>query len=68
MQFLWDNFDDKNFSLWKVDYIKAEGDGKVLFMTSNLYKGFLQRLEHIRKKAFGVFGIYGEETDHDVKG
>jgi len=54
--------------LWKVDYIKAEGDGKVLFMTSNLYKGFLQRLEHIRKKAFGVFGIYGEETDHDVKG
>lgn len=68
MQFFWDNFDAEGYSLYFVQYIKAEGEGKVLFLTNNLMNGFLQRLEHFRKYAFGVHGVYGEEPNLEIRG
>lgn len=67
-KFLWENFDKNGFSLWHITYEKAEGEGKILFQTCNLYNGFLQRLEHFRKYAFGVHGVYGDEPYLEVKG
>jgi len=66
--FFFKNFDANGFSVWKIDYIKAEGEGKILFLTNNLMNGFMQRLEHFRKYAFGVHGVYGEEGNYDISG
>ena len=40
---------------------------KVLFMTSNLIGGFIQRTEEIRKWLFGVMTIRGEERKDGMK-
>lgn len=67
-EFFWKNFDPEGYSIYNVLYEKAEGEGKVLFLTSNLMNGFLQRLEHFRKYAFAVHGVYGEEKNYDIRG
>ncbi|KAF8300893.1 hypothetical protein TcYC6_0056210 [Trypanosoma cruzi] len=36
------------------------------FMTANLIRGWLQRMEHVRQYAFGVALIIGEERRHDI--
>ncbi|KAF8305118.1 hypothetical protein TcBrA4_0041300 [Trypanosoma cruzi] len=36
------------------------------FMTANLIRGWFQRMEHVRKYAFGVALIIGEERRHDI--
>lgn len=68
LKFFWENFDNQGYSLYHVHYIKAEGEGKVLFLTNNLMNGFLQRLEHFRKYAFGVHGVYGDEPNYEIRG
>jgi elongation factor 1-gamma len=68
LKFFWENFDNQGYSLYHVQYIKAEGEGKVLFLTNNLMNGFLQRLEHFRKYAFGVHGVYGDEPNFEIRG
>jgi len=68
LKFFWENFDNLGYSIYYVQYIKAEGEGKVLFLTNNLMNGFLQRLEHFRKYAFGVHGVYGEEPNLEIRG
>lgn len=59
INWLFDNFDEKGYSFWKVYYDKYEGEGEKLYMTNNLAGGFLQRLEHFRKYIFGAWGVYG---------
>ena len=68
LKFFWENFDNEGYSLWIIKYIKAPGEGKVLFLTNNLMGGFLQRLETFRKYAFGVHGVYGEEPTLEIRG
>jgi len=68
LKFFWENFDNAGYSLYFVQYIKAEGEGKVLYQTNNLVGGFIQRLEHFRKHAFGVHGVYGDEPTLEVRG
>ncbi|KAF8304168.1 hypothetical protein TcYC6_0037660 [Trypanosoma cruzi] len=41
-------------------------DNKMQFMTANLIRGWFQRMEHVRKYAFGVALIIGEERRHDI--
>jgi len=41
VNFLWENFDEKGFSFWRIEYEKYEGEGEVLFMTNNLANGFV---------------------------
>ena len=61
-------FDPQGYSVWRMEYEKAEGEGNVLFLTSNLMNGFLQRLETFRKYSFGVVGVYGNEPDLQIRG
>ena len=53
-------FDPAHWSLFRGDY-KYDDECKVLFMTSNLIGGFIQRTEEIRKWLFGTMTIRGEE-------
>jgi len=68
LDFFWKNYDPKGYSLYHIEYQKAEGEGKVLFLTNNLKNGFLQRLDHFRKYAFGVHGVYGDEPNLQIRG
>jgi elongation factor 1-gamma len=68
LDYFWKNFDANGYSIWFIQYEKAEGEGKVLFLTNNLMNGFIQRLEHFRKYAFGVHGVYGEEPNLEIRG
>jgi elongation factor 1-gamma len=58
----WENFDAEGYSIWFADY-KYNSDNKKLFMTNNLLGGWLQRLDHLRKYAFGVLLIFGDASD-----
>jgi elongation factor 1-gamma len=68
LDFFWKNYDAAGYSIWFIEYEKAEGEGKVLFLTNNLMNGFIQRLDHFRKYAFGVHGVYGEEPNLEIRG
>lgn len=63
-----EQYDPQGFSIWFITYDKAEGEGNVLFLTNNLMNGFLQRLEHFRKYAYGIHGVYGEEPNLEIRG
>mmetsp|Transcript_52297 Transcript_52297/g.60041 ORF Transcript_52297/g.60041 Transcript_52297/m.60041 type:complete len:419 (+) Transcript_52297:38-1294(+) len=64
----WNLFDKEGYSLWFVEYEKAPGEGKVVYLTNNLMNGFLQRLDHFRKYCYGVYGVYGDEPNLEVRG
>eukprot|EP01017_Pseudomicrothorax_dubius_P030970 TRINITY_DN3907_c0_g1_i6.p1 TRINITY_DN3907_c0_g1~~TRINITY_DN3907_c0_g1_i6.p1 ORF type:complete len:437 (-),score=113.27 TRINITY_DN3907_c0_g1_i6:136-1446(-) len=68
MKTFWQQFDPAGFSIWLLHYKKAEGEGVKLFLTSNLANGFLQRLDHFRKYALAVHGVYGQDGKYEVKG
>jgi len=68
LDFFFKNFDPQGYSIWFIQYQKAEGEGKVTFLTSNLMNGFLQRLDHFRKYAFAVHGVYGDEPSLEIRG
>jgi len=62
MDFFWSKFDPEGWSLFRGDY-KYNEECKVLFMTSNLIGGFIQRTEEIRKWLFGTMTIRGVEGE-----
>eukprot|EP00742_Colponemidia_sp_Colp-10_P000397 GILJ01000435.1.p1 GENE.GILJ01000435.1~~GILJ01000435.1.p1 ORF type:complete len:438 (+),score=108.38 GILJ01000435.1:184-1314(+) len=64
----WSMLDTNGYSLWFCEYNKAAGEGEVLFMTLNLVSGFLQRLDKLRKYAFGSMGVYGVEPNLEIEG
>lgn len=68
LKIFWEQFDAEGYSVWRMEYEKAEGEGTVVFLTCNLMNGFLQRLETFRKYAFGVVGVYGEEPNLELRG
>lgn len=60
METFFNTFDAAGWSVWRGDY-KYNEECKVLFMTSNLIAGFIQRTEEIRKWLFGTLTIRGVE-------
>lgn len=60
MNYFWSTFDNDGWSIFRGDY-KYNDENKVLFMTSNLIAGFIQRTDEIRKWLFGTMTIRGEE-------
>lgn len=60
MDTFWTMFDANGWSIFRGDY-QYNNELKVLFMTSNLIGGFIQRTEEIRKWLFGTMTIRGEE-------
>ena len=63
----WDMFDAEGWSLWICRY-NYDVENTVLFMTSNLVSGFVQRTGEIRKWAFGVMQVTSQEAPHKVSG
>jgi len=59
----WKIFDPQGFSIYTISYNYNE-DNKVCYMTSNLTAGYTQRLEDLRKYAFGVLNVTGKSEDH----
>ncbi len=69
MKELFKQFDANGYSVWRLDYIKAEGECEVMYQTSNLLVGFIQRFpDPFRKYALGVHGIFGEEPALAIRG
>ncbi len=62
----WKTFDANGWSIYRGDYQYNE-ENKVLFMTSNLIAGFIQRTEEIRKWLFGTLTIRGDEVAKNMK-
>lgn len=60
MDSFWSTFDANGWTIFRGDY-KYNDECKVLFMTSNLIAGFIQRTEEIRKWLFGTLTIRGVE-------
>ncbi len=60
MPYLWQNFDAAGFSIFIQRY-KYNEELTVSYKTSNLVGGFIQRAEEMRKYAFGVMQILGQE-------
>ncbi len=62
METFWSTFDPAGWTIFRGDYNYNE-ELKILFMTSNLIGGFIQRTEEIRKWLFGTMTIRGVEKE-----
>jgi elongation factor 1-gamma len=62
---LWEHYEPEGWSIWFADYLYNK-DLTKLFMTSNLTRGFVQRLEAARKYAFGVIIVFGEDNNSEI--
>ena len=65
--FLWDNFDPEGWSIWQTNY-KYNDELKMIFMSSNLVSGMLQRIDKLRKTAFASILILGEDKNNEISG
>jgi len=66
MNTFWTTFDAAGWSIWRGDY-NYNDELKILFMTSNLIGGFIQRTDEIRKWLFGTMTIRGSEEEKQMK-
>jgi elongation factor 1-gamma len=67
LPFLWEKFDNEGWSMWFCEY-KYNNELTKTFMTANLVGGFLQRMDSMRKYAFGQMNIYGPEDKQNLTG
>jgi len=67
LPWLWEKFDNEGWSMWFCEY-KYNDELTKVFMTSNLVGGFLQRMDPMRKYAFGQMNIYGPEDKQNLTG
>jgi elongation factor 1-gamma len=67
LPWLWENLDYENYSVWYCDY-KYNDELKLLFMSANLVGGMFQRLDKMRKHAFGSMCIFGENNNSSISG
>ncbi len=65
LAWLWDHYDAEGYSICFGDY-KYNQECEKLFMTANLLGGFIQRLDKVRKYAFGSLMIFGDEPKLEV--
>jgi len=65
--YFWEKFDKETMSIWHCTY-KYPEDLKMIFMTCNLVGGMMQRLEKLRKFAFGSMCIMGENNNNQISG
>lgn len=65
--YFWNNFDKENMSIWLCEY-KYPEDLTQVFMTCNLISGFFQRLDKLRKNAFGSMCVFGENNNNTIAG
>lgn len=67
LPYFWEKFDAQNCSIWQCDYKYSDELGLV-FMSSNLVRGALQRLDKARKQSFGSMCVFGEDNANHIAG
>lgn len=67
MKYFDENFVDGEWSVWKVEY-KYQNELKRTTTTNNLVKGMYQRLESMKKYAFGLMYVFGDAGDQRLAG
>lgn len=67
INYFWTNYDPAGFSIWRIDY-KYNSELARIFMTCNLITGLFQRMDRIRKYAFGSVLIFGEDNANEISG
>jgi elongation factor 1-gamma len=65
--YFWKNFDNEHCSIWFCEY-KYSDELTQIFMTCNLVSGFFQRLDKLRKNAFGSMCVFGENNNNTITG
>ncbi|CAG0901767.1 unnamed protein product [Cyprideis torosa] len=65
--FFWEKFDPENYSIWYAEYKYPEELTQV-FMSCNLIAGMFQRLDKMRKNAFGSMCLFGENNNSSISG
>lgn len=67
MEYLEKHFDPNCDSIWTCEY-KYPDDLSLIFMTTNLVRGMMQRLDAMRKWAFGIMNIIGVDKNNTIEG
>lgn len=67
IKYFWENFDKENYSIWYGEY-KFPKELSIVFMSCNLIGGMFQRLDKMRKHAFGSAILFGEDNDSTISG
>lgn len=67
LPYFWEKFDTTNCSIWQCDY-KYNDELGLVFMSSNLVRGALQRLDKARKQSFGSMAVFGEDHKNIIAG
>jgi len=67
LPWFFENFDAENYSVWQAEYLYPE-ELSLIFMSANLVGGMFQRLDRLRKHAFGCVGVFGKDRDSTISG
>jgi len=65
VDYFWKKFDKENYSIWYGEY-KFPEELTMIFMSCNLMSGMMQRLERMRKNAFGSLLLFGKDHDSQI--
>jgi len=65
--YFWQNFDKENYSIWYGEY-KYPQELTLTFMSCNLITGMFQRLDKMRKNAFGSMCLFGTDNNSTISG
>jgi len=65
--FFWENFEPEHYSIWYCEY-KFPKELTLTFMSCNLIGGMFQRLEKLKKNAFGSVCLFGTNNDSSISG
>ncbi|XP_021913241.1 elongation factor 1-gamma [Zootermopsis nevadensis] len=65
--YFWEKFDPENYSIWFGEY-KYNDELQKVFMSCNLITGMYQRLDKMRKNAFGSVCLFGTDNDSSISG
>lgn len=67
LPYFWEHFDKENYSIWYCEY-KFPEELTQVFMSCNLIAGMYQRLEKMRKHAFGSMCLFGVDHKSTISG
>lgn len=67
LPYFWQNFDKENYSIWYCEY-KYANELTLTFMSCNLIAGMFQRLDKLRKNAFGSMCLFGTDNNSTISG
>jgi len=65
--YFWEKFDAEHYSIWFCEYLYPD-ELTMTFMSSNLIGGMFQRLDKLRKYAFGSVAVFGSNNNSSISG